>query len=144
MEQALLGGEQGPRAVHLDASPFQDHAGRHHREPVLRGDAGGDRVVQIERRGLAAPRVEAPVEHQLLTATLPLPRAEDRAVVATPGVVGRVAVKKIRSKATPAARSVSRAESSSAASPTLMCTSSCGTSAPTISAQMPRTGRDWP
>ena len=92
VQQAGLGGEQGPGPVHVQGSPFQHHPRRHHREAQLLPDPGGDGVVRLEGRVLSAPGVEAPVDDQLLPPAGRLALEKNRPVVPTPGVVGGVRV----------------------------------------------------
>ena len=92
VEQARLGGQQGTAAVDVDRAALHHDAGLEHGEPELGADAGGDHVVQVVRRILPAPGVVAPVHDRLLAAPGPGPLHEDRAVIAAPGIVGRVAM----------------------------------------------------
>ena len=63
IEQTLLGGEQSPAPVHIDAAAFEHHVARtgpraEQPEPEPRGDALGNPVVLFPV-GVLSPRVEA-------------------------------------------------------------------------------------
>ena len=88
-EETLFGSEDAARAVHVDATAFQDDS----MAIVLRGDEGqfqfrgefaGDGVV-VFGIGVFGPAVELPVEESGLAVGV---ADEDRAIIAGPTAVG--------------------------------------------------------
>ena len=92
VQQTGLGGEQRAGAVHVDGPAFHDDAGMEDRHPELVGDPRRNDVIEVIRRVLAAPGVEAPVDDRLFHPAVARAVDEDRPVVTAPGVVRGVMV----------------------------------------------------
>lgn len=84
MEQALLGGDQRPFAVHRDRSAFEDHAGGDALDSQVVEEQGADAVVGVEGRVLASPGVEPEVHARAAAAFV---EDEQRGAVTEPRVV---------------------------------------------------------
>ena len=92
VQQTRLGGEEEAGPVHVERTSLHNHRPLKATHPERFGDLRWDRVIKIEGRILSAPSVVVPIRDRDFTRLVVF--HEDRAVIATPRIVGRMIVER--------------------------------------------------